>query len=185
MKGIVSLLCGMITMIFIWCLLVTKIYATPEELDTETIALAYDPIIIDTVNVFDIYVPPVTEETIVQEELVFPLSDEDLDLAARIVHAEAGNQSFDGKKLVAGVIFNRIDNDRFPNDVKSVVSQSGQFSTYSSGAYKRYSPDEIDYNAVISEVFHRTDPEALYFNCGGYISATSPLYKVGDHYFSK
>ena len=144
-----------------------------------------DPVIIDTVNVFDIYQP--TDEA--QEPVVRPapsgllvLSDHDLDLAAQMVHAEAGNQSLKGKRLVADVILNRMDSPLFPNDVESVVSQEGQFSTYK--IRHRYTPDVSDYDAVISELDVRLDDEVLYFASNHYIGRT-PLYKVGDHYFSK
>lgn len=149
-----------------------------------------DPVIIDTVNVFDIF----KSQQVVQESEeveksaptgLLVLSDEELEMAARIVHAEAGNQSKEGRRLVADVLLNRRDSSRFPNDIVSIVKQSGQFSTYRTGAYLKYEPTWDDYDTVILELDQRIDSSVLYFNCNNYISGTTPLYKNGDHYFSK
>lgn len=162
-------------------------FNTPVSAEEPEEPLDYDPVIVDTINVFDIYQPPViaeipTEQPRADPPPVLSLSDEDLDLIALIVHAEAGNQSRDGKRLVADVILNRLDSPRFPNDIPSVVSQTGQFATYR--VRNRYVADNSDYDAVLSELYRRLDPTVLYFASGHYIG-TTPLYKVGDHYFSK
>lgn len=66
------------------------------------------------------------------------LSGEDLDILTRIVEAEAGNQDVEGKLLVANVVLNRVDSDKFPNTVKDVVFQAengvNQFSPVANGS---------------------------------------------------
>ena len=53
-----------------------------------------------------------------------------LEMLAKCVQAEAGNQGLLGKRLVVDVILNRVDSDRFPNTIEGVITQSGQFAVY-------------------------------------------------------
>lgn len=43
-------------------------------------------------------------------------------------YMEAGNQGDKGMQMVADVVINRVNDDRFPNDVMSVLLQKNQFS---------------------------------------------------------
>ena len=65
------------------------------------------------------------------------LDEEQTDILMRIVEAEAGNQDEDGRLLVANVILNRVESDKFPDTIKDVVLQKEkgvyQFSPVSSG----------------------------------------------------
>lgn len=111
-----------------------------------------------------------------------PVSDEDVELIARTVQAEAGNQDFTGKRMVAAVILNRVESKTFPDDVEGVLSQEHQFSTF------RYlnsvkATDE-DILAVQMEIINRSDPEVMFFRTGRF-GTGSAVAKVGDHYFSK
>lgn len=123
------------------------------------------------------------EESIAEAEPVFPLPEEDLDLMARVIHAEAGNQSMEGKRLVAAVILNRRDDPRFPNTVREILYAPGQFQTVRNGAINRYTPDITDYGAVLAEFYDRSNSEVLYFSRNGYIR--KPVLKEGEHYFSE
>ncbi len=60
-----------------------------------------------------------------------------LRLMSAIINSEAGNQSFAGKKAVGIVIMNRVKSNKFPNSVKGVVYQSGQFSPVRNGSLAR------------------------------------------------
>ena len=44
--------------------------------------------------------------------------------------AESQTQHLEGRKAVVEVIFNRVLSDEFPDSVKGVLSQKGQFSTW-------------------------------------------------------
>ena len=111
-----------------------------------------------------------------------PVSDEDVELIAKTVQAEAGNQDFIGKRMVAAVILNRVESKTFPDNVEAVLSQEHQFSTY------RYlnsvkATDE-DILAVQMEIISRSDAEIMFFRTGRFGNG-SAVAKVGDHYFSK
>lgn len=109
----------------------------------------------------------------------FELTDEEMALLARIVHAEAGNQDQVGKRLVVDVILNRVEDEAFPNTVGGVIYQSGQF-TAPAGYYT-----ESDMQAVIEECERRIDKEILWFRTGTYHNIGVPAYQHGAHYFSK
>ena len=106
-----------------------------------------------------------------------------LDLLAMVVQAEAGNQDLLGKRLVVDVILNRVDSDKFPNDLESVLRQSGQFSVVASGAIYKNTPSDETIEAIKMELEERTDTEIMFFCAGGYNSCCEPAYKYGDHYF--
>lgn len=112
---------------------------------------------------------------------------DDLTLLACVVWAEAGNQDLRGKELVVDVVLNRVDDDSFPDTIREVIFQKGQFSTVTDGALEKAYWNMTDdcYNAVRNELCGRNDYEALFFCSLGYNYYGEPMYKYGDHYFSK
>ena len=64
-------------------------------------------------------------------------SNANLRLMSAIIYSEAGNQSYAGKKAVGIVIMNRVKSKAFPNSVKGVVYQRGQFSPVRNGSLAR------------------------------------------------
>jgi spore germination cell wall hydrolase CwlJ-like protein len=62
--------------------------------------------------------------------------DEEKDLFCRIVNAEAGGESLEGKLAVATVLVNRVNSGKFPNNIKDVVYDKNwgvQFTPVSDG----------------------------------------------------
>ena len=51
----------------------------------------------------------------------------DLDLLARIIHAEARGECITGQVAVGAVVLNRVNDPRFPDSVEAVIFESGQF----------------------------------------------------------
>ena len=80
------------------------------------------------------------------------LSDEDYEVRLRIVGEEAGGEDEEGKMLVANVVLNRVNNDKFPDTVKEVVFQRekgrAQFSPVYNGRYERVKISEGTKQAV-------------------------------------
>lgn len=62
-----------------------------------------------------------------------PAAAEDVALFAAVLECEAGSVNHDGILAVATVITNRMESPRFPNTLKGVIFQSGQFYPASSG----------------------------------------------------
>lgn len=125
------------------------------------------------------------EEEIADEPLI---SDEELDLFARCVQAEAGNQGLTGKCLVADVVLNRVDSWKFPDTITEVILQHTgdyyQFSVVQDGAIDRAEPDEETYLAIQMELESRSCPGLMYFAADDYLPYGTPWKKIGDHYFS-
>ena len=110
------------------------------------------------------------------------------ELLWRLVESEAGNQSLLGKRLVVDVVLNRVDDPRFPDSIKEVIYQPGQFAVVDNGAIYTVAPSAETIQAVKLEdkkQEERTEPEILYFNCGGYPAYGEKYERVGGHYFSK
>lgn len=59
-------------------------------------------------------------------------------LLASLVHAEAGNQCYEGKLAVANVVLNRVKSSVFPNSIEHVIYQNGQFTVARNGSLKKY-----------------------------------------------
>ena len=123
----------------------------------------------------------IPEEEIVEEQEPVVIYD-NLEMLARCVEAEAGNQGLLGKRLVVDVILNRVDDARFPNDVASVISAHGQFSVYPY-MMQRVTVTEETIEAITLELERRTDNRILYFNARHFKKWYTPAYQCGDHYF--
>lgn len=99
----------------------------------------------------------VLDYEILEQEKKYYLSEQDYDTLLRIVEAEAGGEDEDGKLLVANVVLNRVNNEKFPDTVTEVVMQRGkgvvQFSPTVDGRFQ---------NVVISEETYEAVERALY-----------------------
>lgn len=72
--------------------------------------------------------PPTTEPTISRYSSI-DLSEEDIDLLARIIWLEARGESFEGQQAVAEVVFNRMLSEYFPDTLHEVIYEKNQFTT--------------------------------------------------------
>lgn len=122
-------------------------------------------------------------QSTIQERNEINLTNDEYYLLAKCVEAEAGNQDLKGKRLVVDVILNRVDSERFGNDVVSVITARNQFSSYADGAISKATPSLETRLAIKMELSSREDTDVLYFTAGGYNAYCNPAYKYGDHYF--
>lgn len=78
------------------------------------------------------------------DETIYDVFNEnEIELLWRIVETEVrGDCNFLEKVNVANVIFNRIENEKFPNTLTNVLTAHRQFSSYGSGAYKKVTVTE-------------------------------------------
>ena len=118
------------------------------------------------------------------DDLAEEMYYDSLELLACCVQAEAGNQSIEGKQLVADVILNRVDSETFPNDIENVIMQAGQFAVVKNGSINKVEPTAETWQAVSNEIENRQNDEVMYFKANGYSTYGTPYAKVGDHYFS-
>lgn len=126
------------------------------------------------------------------EELTQPwkehITQNELDMLAQLVMAEAGNQDLTGKRLVVDVVINRVENDEyFPDTIEEVIYQNNQFSCIKSGLYDRCS-DKVTkecYDAVMLEYTSlKLDDGILYFSSTEKPVNGSDPFKYQDHWFS-
>lgn len=61
---------------------------------------------------------------------------------SRVIYAESGNQSLEGKMAVGNVVMNRVNSPLFPNTIVGVLSQRNQFTTYRGGSLAHRTPNE-------------------------------------------
>ncbi|MEW5761701.1 MAG: cell wall hydrolase [Bacillota bacterium] len=94
-------------------------------------------------------------------------NQDDVMLLARIIHAEARGESFEGKVAVGAVILNRTRNPAFPKTIRDVIYEKTngvyQFTPVADGSIN-LDPDEEAIRAAI-EALHGRDPTngALFF----------------------
>ena len=82
-------------------------------------------------------------------------SASELDLLARLVHAEAGGEPYQGQVAVAATVLNRLDSPQYPNTLSGVIYQVVN-------GYYQYSP-VLDgrINLPANNTAHRAVAEAL------------------------
>lgn len=87
--------------------------------------------------------------TITREELPYHMTEEEYEMLLRIVEAEAGGEDMEGKILVANVVLNRVESDKFPDTVEEVIFQrSGKVTQFSPVADGRYYTVEVSEDTV-------------------------------------
>ena len=125
----------------------------------------------------------VTEDT--EEQIQEEIRLGEMEVLAQLVEAEAGNQPFEGKCLVADVILNRVESPDFPDTISEVIFQEGQFSVVSNGAFDEagWNMKEDDYAAVLCEMQLHQNKDVLYFNNCSSVSGKGEKFKVGGHWF--
>lgn len=75
------------------------------------------------------------------------INSDDLDLMARIIYAEAGNCSDEEQLLVGNVIMNRVASSKYPNTIREVIYQKGQYSPTWNGAINKKPSEKAIKNA--------------------------------------
>lgn len=127
------------------------------------------------------------------------LSEEELETLQRIVEAEAGSEDEDGRLLVANVVLNRVNSERFPETVTEVVFQQlrgvYQFSPVGSGRFYTVEISELTVSAVERALAGEDISEgALFFASRRYANSDKMrwfdenltfLFKHGGHEFFK
>ncbi len=139
-------------------------------------------------------------ETVAQENVAaggIAISQQEYDILARIVEAEAGDEDVKGKMLVANVILNRVNYPEFPNTIEGVVFQKKgnryQFSPIKNGSYYKVTVKDSTYLAV-DRVLAGEDESmgALFFCCRAYSDKSNlkwfdnslvKLFSYGGHEF--
>ncbi len=121
------------------------------------------------------------------------ISEEELILLARLIHAEARGESFLGQVAVGAVIMNRLDSPDFPKTITKVIYQRSnqvyQFSPVADGSIN-LEPDEKAVQAAL-QALHGHDPTcgALFFynpdlSRDRWILTLPVITRIGNHVFA-
>lgn len=141
----------------------------------------------------------VVDYRLVEQKHLYELEDAELDVLLRIVEAEAGSEDEEGKLLVANVVLNRLNSEKFPKTVTEVVFQQSngvtQFSPVSNGSYYKVQVSEETVRAVERALGGEDISEgALYFAARKYADSEKMkwfdsnltfLFQHGGHEFFK
>ena len=71
--------------------------------------------------------PPASSTPNQTPEIDYAASASDLELFAALIECEAGSTNYDGMLAVASVVVNRMNSSYYPNTLRGVIYQSGQF----------------------------------------------------------
>ena len=115
-------------------------------------------------------------------DLIESLTDDEKYLIYQITFLEAGNQSIDGQRAVIEVILNRVLSDKYPDTVEGVLSQSGQFTTWSCRTCKSHNEEQEDALELVYTEAPVLTLDYLMFSRGKF-SWGKNYIKIGNHWF--
>lgn len=136
----------------------------------------------------------IQENIVAQSEPAMNITDEEKDLFARLVEAEAKGEPYEGKVAVAEVVLNRVQSPEFPDTVTGVVTEvvgnSYAFSPVQNGEINKPASDEA--KQAVNEALTSDDHlnEAVYFYnpeiaTDSWIRTREVVTTIGDHTFAK
>ena len=125
-----------------------------------------------------------TEESVCRNRWEIQLTEEEIDLLAKILWVEARGESEDGQKAVVEVVFNRMVSEKFPDTLYDVLSQKKPVQFASWKLRDKAEPTEKEYTSIRAVLNGETSvvrEDTVYF-------ATKKLtrnldIKIGGHYF--
>lgn len=117
------------------------------------------------------------------------LSETELDLLARVVHAEARGEPYEGQVAVAAVIINRVLHPEFPNTISGVVYEPLAFQVVANGQVNQPASEEAIRAA--HDALNGFDPTggAIYFynpakTSSAWIRSRPVVKTIGKHVFA-
>ena len=168
--------------VVVWALFVTYIVflAKPQVVYIE----AEPEIIYETVTEYvevEVEVPVEVDSDRYYQDII--MTEEEWIMLGQVVQAEAGNQPAVGKRAVIEVVFNRVKSDEWPNTVKEVLTQKGQFTRFSNVDVETAWENTGHIVAVLEESTTILNGDCVYFatrkNANG-----NHYVQIGSHYFA-
>jgi N-acetylmuramoyl-L-alanine amidase len=128
-----------------------------------------------------------TKETSVNDNRF--IKEEEKKLLARLVHAEAEGEPFEGKVAVADVVLNRVENEQFPDTIKDVIYQKNAFEPVQNGSINE-PPNKEAVKAVEKALIDQEkNQDLLYFYnpdtaTSDWIFTREVVKQIGNHSFA-
>ena len=111
---------------------------TAQEFETETETVAEPSNLIEEET-----------QTELEAEAETKYTEDDFELLARVIEAEAGGESDYHKLCVGTVVMNRVASDKYPNTIEGVIYQPGQYQCVTNSHINK-EPSESSYEAAES-----------------------------------
>ncbi|MBD1380404.1 cell wall hydrolase [Metabacillus arenae] len=126
------------------------------------------------------------------EKLIIPssLSEQDMGLLARIVHAEAKGEPYKGKVAVATVVLNRVKHEQFPDSIEEVIYQENAFEPVANGSIHEPA-DEASKKAVQEALAYQMEESDLVYFYNPDIATSDWIFSrevtmtIGNHVFAR
>ncbi|WP_409974550.1 cell wall hydrolase [Bacillus sp. Bva_UNVM-123] len=126
------------------------------------------------------------------EKIIIPksISNDEKDLLARLVYAEAKGEPYDGKVAVALVVLNRVEDKRFPDTIKDVIYEDKQFQPVDNGSINKPA-DAQSKNAVMEALaLQEQGTKSIYFfnpdkTSDSWLRTKTVTKVIGNHRFAK
>lgn len=126
-----------------------------------------------------------------QPEIIVGYSKNEIDLLARLVRAEAEIEPYQGKVAVACVVLNRVESSSFPNTIKDVIYQKGQFQPVGNGEINK-TADADSIKAVheaLNEKRNVASGSLFFYNpaiaTSRWLDSRATTLVIGHHVFKK
>ena len=126
------------------------------------------------------------------EKLIIPegIPDEEKDLLARLVTAEAKGEPYEGKVAVATVVLNRVENEQYPDSIKDVIYQKRQFQPVDNGMIHNPATKEAEKAVNEAIVKQGTGKGSLNFYNPNIVDSKwhrskTVTEEIGNHVFTK
>lgn len=120
----------------------------------------------------------------------YKFSAYEMDLFARIVRAEAGDEPYVGQVAVASVILNRLDSSQFPNTLQGVIYAKNQFSPVMNGTINQPATESTKRAVRDAIAGNNRLYGAIYFYAPKYVKSPfmesrPTITTIGGHVFKK
>lgn len=112
-------------------------------------------------------------------------------ILARVINGEARGETFEGKVAVGAVIMNRVESSEFPDTIREVILQQGQFSSLLDGQANPYPVESSIAAAKAALIGYDPSLDSLYFYNPEVATNLDWIRKrpvtliIGNHVFAK
>ncbi len=139
-------------------------------------------------------VGPETLESVPQDLIsglyYFDVPQDEVLLLARVIYGESRGESFEGQVAVGAVVLNRVQDPKFPETIRKVIMQEGQFCITFDGQINLY-PDRKSLEAARAAIsgYDPTRGSLFFYNPeiatnAGWISRRPVATRIGNHVFT-
>lgn len=119
------------------------------------------------------------------------VSREDIIQLAYLINGEARGENFKGKVAVGAVVLNRVKSNKYPNSIREVILQKGQFSCITDGQANLYPLNSSIEAAKAAFLGYDPTHGALFFynpkvaTNVAWISERPVVTRIGSHVFAR